>query len=174
MATLAQNWWLLVLRGAAAIVFGLLTLVWPGASLASLVLLFGAYSLLEGATSLGLAFMRAEGKLGTWLLHAVVGLGAALVTLGYPALTAVALYSIIAVWAIATGIVEIVMASQLRALIGSVGSVVFAGVVSILFGIALVAFPAAGILALVGVIAAYAIMSGIAWVSFGMRVYRLA
>jgi len=173
MATLARNWWLLVVRGVAAILFGILTVVWPGASLASLVLLFGIYSIVEGLTSLVLAFARAEGRTGTWVLHALVGVGAGVATFAYPALTAVALYAIIAGWAVATGIIEIAVASQLRGS-GRVGSIVFAGVVSILFGALLVALPAAGVVALVGVIAALAIMSGMAWVSFGMRLHRLA
>jgi uncharacterized membrane protein HdeD (DUF308 family) len=174
MPTLASNWWLLVLRGLAAIVFGVLTILWPGASLASLVLLFGVYALVEGATSLGLAFMHAEGRTGTWILHGLVGIGAGILTFTYPAISAIALYAIIAGWAIATGIVEIVMASDLRGIVGSVGSIIFAGIVSVLFGIVLVALPAAGVRALVGVIAAYAIISGIAWVTVGMRVHRLA
>jgi uncharacterized membrane protein HdeD (DUF308 family) len=173
MATLARNWWLLVVRGVAAILFGILTVLWPGASLASLVLLFGVYSLVEGFTSLVLAFMRAEGRTGVWVLHALVGVGAGIVTFAYPAITALALYAIIARWAVATGLVEIVVASQLRAAGGGVGSVLFAGVVSVLFGALLVALPAAGVVALVGVIAALAILSGTAWVSFGMRLHRL-
>jgi uncharacterized membrane protein HdeD (DUF308 family) len=174
MATLARNWWLLVLRGFAAIVFGVLAIAWPGASLASLVLLFGVYSLVEGGTSLGLAFMHAEGRTGTWVLHALIGVGAGILTFSYPALTAVALYGIIAGWAIATGVVEIFVALALRDVAANVGSIVFAGSLSILFGVALVVFPAAGVLTLVGIIAAFAILSGAAWVGFGVRLHRLA
>jgi len=170
MPTLVRNWWLLVLRGAAAIAFGLFTLVWPGTSLASLVLLFGAYSLVEGFTSLVLAFMRAEGRTGTWIVHAIVGMGAGILTFTYPGLTAVALYGIIAGWAIATGIVEIVVAAVLR----DAGAIVFAGIVSIFFGALLIALPAAGVLALVSLVAVLALMSGAAWVSFGMRLHRFA
>jgi uncharacterized membrane protein HdeD (DUF308 family) len=133
------------------------------------------YALVEGATSLGLAFARAEGRTGAWILHALVGIGAGILTFTYPALTAIALYTIIAGWAIATGIVELLVASDVHDLVGtSTGSIIFAGIVSILFGILLVALPAGGILALVGLIAAYAILSGIAWVAVGMRVHRLA
>jgi len=93
METLARNWWLLVFRGLAAIAFGVLTFMWPGASLASLVLLFGAYSMVEGFTSLMLAVTRAEGRTGVWILHAIVGIGAGLLTFSYPAITAIALYT---------------------------------------------------------------------------------
>ncbi len=174
MTTLARNWWLLVVRGVAAILFGILTLMWPGASLASLVLLFGIYSLVEGITSLALAFMNAEGRVGTWVLHGLVGIGAGILTFAYPGITSIALYAIIAGWAIATGIVEIFVASVLKDAGGRVGSIVFAGIVSILFGSLLVALPAAGVVALVSVIAAMALMSGIAWVSFGVRLHRFA
>jgi uncharacterized membrane protein HdeD (DUF308 family) len=174
MATLTRSWWLLVLRGVAAILFGILTVLWPGASLASLVLLFGVYALIEGLTSFVLALMRAEGRTGTWVLHALVGIGAGVATFVYPGLTAMALYTIIAGWAIATGIVEISVAFELRDVGAKVGAIVFAGVVSILFGAILVALPAAGVVALVGVIAALAILSGISWVAFGVRLHRLA
>ena len=174
MVTLAKNWWLLVLRGVAAIAFGVLTIIWPGASLASLVLLFGAYSIVEGFTSLSLAFMKAEGRTGTWVIHAVVGVGAGVLTFVYPGITAIALYAIIAGWAIATGVVEMVVAARLRGLGGRVGAVVFAGIVSVLFGVLLIALPAAGVLALVSVIATLAVLSGIAWVTFGVQLHRFA
>jgi uncharacterized membrane protein HdeD (DUF308 family) len=173
MATLARNWWLLVLRGIAAVLFGVLALLWPGATLASLVLLFGIYSLVEGVTSLVLAFMRAEGRTGTWVLHALVGIGAGILTFVYPGITAIALYAIIAGWAIATGIVEIFVASELRDAGGDVGTVVFAGILSILFGTLLIALPAVGVMALVGTIAAFAFLSGIAWVTFGVRLHSV-
>ena len=127
MATLARNWWLLVLRGIAAILFGVFALLWPGATLASLVVLFGLYSLVEGGTSLVLAFMKAEGRTGTWILHALVGIGAGILTFAYPGITAITLYAIIAGWAIAKGIVEILVASDLRHAGGDVGTIVFAG-----------------------------------------------
>jgi uncharacterized membrane protein HdeD (DUF308 family) len=174
MEILARNWWLLVLRGVAAIAFGVLMIVWPGASIASLVLLFGAYAIVEGLTSLGLAFMKAEGRVGTWIVHAVVGVVAGVLTLAHPAITAIALYAIIAGWAMATGIVELFVAVALRGLGGRVGVVVFAGIASILFGILLVALPAVGVLALVSVIATMAVVSGIAWVAFGVQLHRLA
>jgi uncharacterized membrane protein HdeD (DUF308 family) len=174
MAVLTRNWWLLVVRGLAAIAFGVLTVAWPGASLAALVALFGIYCLVEGFTSLALAFMQAEGRTGTWILHAIVGIGAGVLTLTYPGMTSLVLYSIIAGWAIATGIVEIWVASELRGAASGVGTIIFAGVVSILFGALLVALPAAGVVALVSLIAALAIMSGIAWVMVGVRLHRLA
>jgi uncharacterized membrane protein HdeD (DUF308 family) len=174
METLARNWWLLVVRGVAAIAFGVLMVVWPGASLAALVVLFGVYAIVEGFTSLGLAFMKAEGRTGIWIVHAIVGVAAGVLTFIYPGITAIALYAIIASWAIVTGIVEISVASSLRSLGGHVGAVVFAGVVSILFGILLLALPAAGVVALVSLIAAMAVMSGIAWVTFGVQLHRVA
>jgi len=95
-------------------------------------------------------------------------------TFVYPGITAIALYAIIAGWAIATGIVEIFVASALRGAGGGVGSIVFAGIVSILFGILLIALPAAGVVALVSLIAAMAVMSGAAWVTFGVQLHRVA
>src|SRR5678815_2901282 len=132
--SLAKNWWLLVVRGVAAIAFGVLTLIWPGKALATLVLLFGLYALIEGVTSAVLAVMRAENQTGTWVLHAIIGIGAGLITFVYPHLTAIGLYAIIAGWAVATGVIEIMFASQMKGVLDRVGLIVFSGVVSILFG----------------------------------------
>jgi uncharacterized membrane protein HdeD (DUF308 family) len=173
MESLARNWWLLIVRGVAAVAFGVLTLIWPGKALATLVLLFGLYALIEGVTSAVLAIMRAENQTGTWVLHAIVGIGAGIITFVYPHLTAIGLYAVIAGWAVATGVIEIMFASQMKNVLDRVGWIAFSGVASILFGVLLILFPATGVTALVVLIAAYAISSGIAWLVAGARLRRL-
>jgi len=113
---LAQNWWALALRGAFAILFGLLSIIWPGLSLAVLVLLFGAYALVDGIFALIAAVRRAEAHM-RWAPLAwegAFGIAAGVLTFVWPGMTALLLLYIIAVWAVLTGIFRIAAAIRLR------------------------------------------------------------
>lgn len=100
---LAQNWWLFLLRGLCAIVFGVLAFVWPGATLLTLVLLYGGFALVDGVASIVTA-IKGGSLTSRWWLAIIGGLGivAGILTLYWPGLTALALLLFIAVWAIAT------------------------------------------------------------------------
>ena len=102
---LAQNWWLVLLRGVCAVIFGLLTFVLPGVTLATLILLYGAFVLVDGVTSL-IAAIRGGAPAPRWWLAIVglLGIAAGLLTFFYPGLTALVLLYFIAFWAIATGV----------------------------------------------------------------------
>src|SRR6516165_7140349 len=104
--TLAQNWWALALRGLAAVVFGLLTFFLPGITLVTLVLLFGAYALVDGVFNVIAAF-RSASHHWALLIEGLIGILAGIVTFAWPAMTAIALLYLIAFWAILTGIFEI-------------------------------------------------------------------
>src|SRR5260370_36552347 len=97
---LATNWWSLVIRGIAGIAFGILTFVWPGITLVALVLLFGAYSLIDGVMSLIGAVRAAEAheRWGVLVLEGLVGIAAAAITVLWPAVTAMALLCVVSVW----------------------------------------------------------------------------
>src|SRR6267154_1988250 len=114
--TLAHNWWLLAWRGLVAMIFGLLAFVWPGITLLSLVLLFGAFALMNGVLSLAIAIKAPKGypRFGSLVLGGILGIIAGTVTFFWPGLTAIGLLVVIAAWAIATGIMEIVAAIKLR------------------------------------------------------------
>src|SRR5215813_112760 len=116
LETLKRGWWLLVLRGACAALFGILAFVWPAAAGQVLVLLFGAYALVNGAFTLGLAFRAPSGipgKGSLWVLG-LLGVAAGVVTFLYPGITALSLLTVIAFWAVFTGILEIATAIKLR------------------------------------------------------------
>jgi uncharacterized membrane protein HdeD (DUF308 family) len=109
-----RNWWVLVLRGTCAIVFGVFALAWPGVTVGALLLL-GAYAFADGVLAVVAALSgRASTPWGVLLLEGLVGLGAAAAALLFPGVTAIVLLYLIAFWAILTGIVEIAAAIQLR------------------------------------------------------------
>ena len=162
ISILSRSWWLLLLRGLAAIVFGVLTWFQPGISLAALVLLFAAYSMSDGILGVWTAIIGRKDHEDWWvlLLEGLLGIGVGVLTFLVPGITALALLFYIAIWAIATGVLEIVAAIRLRMDIKGEWALILAGLASVLFGVLLVAQPAAGALALLWLIASYAIVFG--------------
>ena len=140
---LAGCWWLLLLRGVAAILFGVLAFIWPDLTLVTLVLLYGAYALVDGVLSLWAAFQGGPKPVPTWwlIVAGIAGIAAGLVTFAWPGLTAVLLVMFIGVWAIVHGIVEIVGAIQLRKEIQNEWMLILSGVVSVLFGVIVLVAP---------------------------------
>jgi uncharacterized membrane protein HdeD (DUF308 family) len=162
-AILHRTWWVLLLRGLAAIAFGLFTWSRPGISLATLVLLFGAYTLADGILGVWTAISGRSEHESWWLmlLGGLVGIGVGLLTFSAPGLTAVVLLFYIAIWAISTGVLGIVAAIRLRKEIQGEWLLVLGGLASVLFGALLVARPGAGALAVMGLIAGYAVVFGV-------------
>jgi len=160
---LSRNWWLLVLRGIAALVFGILTFLMPRISIASLVLLFGAYSMADGILCLWTALAGPREHESWWLLllGGFVGIGIGILTFIAPGLTALALLIYIAAWAIATGVLQIVAAIRLRLEVPGEWALILAGLASIVFGVIIMARPAAGALAVVWLIGSYACVFGV-------------
>jgi len=165
------NWWALVIRGLAAIFFGILAFVWPGITVAALILVFGAYAIVDGIFAL-IAGVRAPKSLKRWwllLIEGVVGVAAGVVAFAMPGITALLLLFIIACWAILTGVIEIVAAIQLRREVTGEWLMVISGVASIIFGGLLLYDPGAGALALVWIIGAYAIFFGVLLMALGFK-----
>jgi len=162
-SVLSRSWWLLVLRGFAALIFGILTWVVPGISLASLVLLFGAYSMADGIFCIWTALAGPRRHESWWLLllGGLVGIGVGILSFVAPGLTALALLIYIAVWAIATGVLEIAAAIRLRTEIEGEWALALAGIASVLFGVLIMTRPGAGALALLWLIGSYAIFFGV-------------
>jgi uncharacterized membrane protein HdeD (DUF308 family) len=172
---LAKSWWLMLLRGIVAIVFGVLAFVWPGVTLFTLVLFYGAYALVDGAFAIGEA-VAGPGTAGPRWWMAVVGLvgvAAGLLTFLWPGITAIVLLYFIAGWAIATGVFEIVGAIRLRKEIDNEWLLILSGVLSVLFGAILIMRPGAGALALIWVIGTYAILAGIIYITLAFKLHRL-
>jgi uncharacterized membrane protein HdeD (DUF308 family) len=168
---LAENWWALVIRGVIGIVIGILTFLWPAITLQALVLLFGAYALLDGVFSLVGAWYasRANERWGVLILEGIFGIAAAVVTVLSPALTALALVLIIAGWSIATGALEIAAAIRLRRHIEGEWLLALGGIASIIFGALIIIAPLAGALVIALWVGAYAFVSGVLLIALGIR-----
>lgn len=160
--SLAKNWWLLLLRGLVSIAFGVLAIAWPGITILSLIILYGAFALVDGLFAV-FAAIFGGGVASRWWLAVVgiVGVLAGLVAFAWPGLTAVALLMLIAAWAIVSGIFEIVGAIRLRKEIDNEWMLILHGVISVLFGVFVWLQPGEGALAIIWVIGAYAIIAGI-------------
>jgi len=170
-AILSRNWWALLLRGLVAIAFGVLTWTQPAISLAALVLLFGVYALVDGVLGVWTAISGRKDHEDWWvlLLWGLLGIGVGIMTLMAPGVTAFALLFYIAAWAVATGVLEIVAAVRLRKVIKGEWWLVLGGLASIIFGVLLMAHPGAGALAVLWLIAAYAIIFGVLLVILAFR-----
>ena len=160
---LKLNWWLLALRGLVAVLFGVLAFMWPGATLITLVWLFGAFALVNGILSLVLAAKTPKGypKVGSLIFGGLLGILAGLLAFVMPGITALGLLILIAAWAIVTGLMELVAAVRLRKIINNEWLLVLAGIASVVFGVILLFQPAAGALALIWLIGAWAFVFGI-------------
>ena len=169
---LARSWWMLALEGLVALLFGVLALLWPGLTLLWLVALFAAYAVLSGAAAIyGAAKNRTHDK-GWWLflLFGLVSVAAGILAFFYPAITALALVLLMGANALITGVLEIAVAIRLRKSVTNEWLMVLAGVVSVAFGIFVLAFPGAGALALVWLSSLYAVVSGVLLLSLAFRV----
>jgi uncharacterized membrane protein HdeD (DUF308 family) len=166
---LARSWWSLAIRGLVAILLGISTFLWPSITVVTFVLLFGAYALIDGVVNLIGAWRAAEAheRWAPFLIEGIVGIIAAVVTILYPAVTALVLVYIVAAWALVTGVFEIIAAIRLRKYITGEWLLALTGVASIIFGVMLVAFPVAATLV-------FALWFGIYCLIFGALMIGLA
>jgi uncharacterized membrane protein HdeD (DUF308 family) len=173
---LARYWWVVLIRGLAAIAFGVVAFVSPGITLASLILLFGFFVLVDGVFSLLAAWQGRKVDEDWWLgvLRGVLGILLGALTFRNPGLTALVLVLYIAAWALAGGILEIATAIRLRDQIEGEWLLALAGVASIAFAGLVLWAPGAGALAMLWWIAAWAIVTGVLLVaeSFLLRGLR--
>jgi uncharacterized membrane protein HdeD (DUF308 family) len=169
--TLARNWWALALRGAAAIIFGIIALFWPPAAVAALVAVFGAYALVDGIFNL-VAAVRAgrEGqRWGVLVFEGIVSVLVGVLTLFYPGVTALALVLFVGAWSLVTGVAEIVAAIKLRRFIEGEWLLALSGILSVAFGILLFISPMIGAIAIAIWIGAYAVVFGALLVGLALR-----
>ncbi len=169
---LARNWWVVLIRGIAAILFGIAALVWPALTLAVLVLLFGAYALVDGIFAIIAGFI-ARKEQERWWMMILVGLSGIIVgvlTFLWPGITGLVLLYMIAAWAVVSGIFEIAAAVRLRREIEGEWLLILAGAATVLFGILLILFPGAGALTVAWLIGIYAIVVGVLLVILAFRI----
>jgi len=169
--SLSQNWWLEVLRGMLAILFGVLAFVWPQITWLTLIVMFGVYAIVDGIVAIVSGFSRTRESSRWWvfLVEGLIGIGAGIVALVWPGVTSLVLIYMIASWALITGILEIAAAIRLRNEISNEWMLGLGGLVSIGLGVLLFFQPAAGGLAIIWTIAAYALIFGVLLVILGFR-----
>ena len=167
MEELARTWWVYLIRGVCAILFGLLAIIWPGITLFALVAFFGAYAIVNGVFEL---FSSGRGGSRGWMIFSGVGsILVGLVVLFWPGITALILLLLIASWAVVVGILEIVAAIMLRRVVEGEWMFIVSGVLAVLFGILLFVWPATGALAIAWLIGAMAIVYGISLLALAFR-----
>jgi uncharacterized membrane protein HdeD (DUF308 family) len=175
LQSLAQSWWLYALRGVAAIIFGVLAFASPGTTLLALVLVFAFYAIADGVLAIIVAFQMKE-AVNRWvvLLEGLAGIVVGVVALAYPLLTAEVLVLLIAFWAVFTGVMEIIAAIRLRREIDNEWALILTGILSVILGVILVAFPTWGALGLIWTIGFYAVFFGVLMVYLAFKVRGLA
>jgi len=173
---MTRYWWALLVRGLAAVIFSVLAFVLPGLTLQILVLMFGAYMLVDGAFRVVAAVggRRSSIHWGLLLLHGLLGLALGIFTWVAPGVTVVALLAYIAAWAMMTGVLEIAAAVRLRDEIRGELWLGLSGLLSIAFGVLLLLYPAAGALTMVWMLGGYAMGFGVSMVVLGVRLRRMA
>jgi uncharacterized membrane protein HdeD (DUF308 family) len=160
-ALLARNWWAVALRGVFAILFGLIALFMTGPTILSLVLLFSAYMLVDGIFAI-VAAVRAARRSERWgllVLEGIADIATGVIAFAWPGLTVLAFLLLMAAWSLVTGILMVVAAFKLDRAYGR-GWLIFSGIVSVLFGIALAIAPILGAVVLTWWLGAYAIVFG--------------
>jgi uncharacterized membrane protein HdeD (DUF308 family) len=163
---LTQKWWAVALRGVLAIVFGIVALVFPGITLGSLAMVFGAYAFVSGVLTIVAAFGHRGREASWYVVEGTIGIAVGLATFFFPGMAAQALVILIGLWAILMGIFEVIAGFELP--ISWSWLLAFAGVLSIGFGIVVIAYPGSGALAIAWIIGIYALMFGGSLLAFGI------
>jgi uncharacterized membrane protein HdeD (DUF308 family) len=175
MMNLTRNWWLLVVRGLLAILFGLIALFWPGLTWLILIVMFGGYAIMDGVFAMlsGVVSSSYSPRWWVFLLEGVVSVAAGVIAWMRPGLASFVLIIVIAVWAILTGVLEIAAAIRLRREIKNEWMLALGGFVSIVLGVLMFFQPATGGLVITLMIGAYALMFGMLLVMLGFRLRKL-
>jgi uncharacterized membrane protein HdeD (DUF308 family) len=173
---LTRRWWAVALRGVLAVAFGVIAWIWPDITLHALVLLFGFYALVDGLLALAALLMGGSlvrERRGWLIVEGIAGIAAGVIAFVWPGITALVLLYLIALWAIATGILEIAVAIWLRRELRGEWLLALAGVVSVLFGVFLIVRPSEGAVAVVWAIGVFAIVFGVTLIGLGLRLRRI-
>jgi uncharacterized membrane protein HdeD (DUF308 family) len=168
-------WWLVLIRGILAILFGLFALFAPGTALLALVLVFGAYAIIDGITAIiaGIRHRKDESHWGWQVFQGVVSLIAGIIAFVWPGVTVLAILFVIAFWSIIGGVAQIVESFTMRKRgLSSWGWTLAGGIVSVLFGIVLLAWPGAGLITLLWLVGVFALVFGVIFVVWALRLRK--
>jgi uncharacterized membrane protein HdeD (DUF308 family) len=175
MAILQQNWWTLALRGFIAILFAVGAFVWPLATALAFVILLAAFAFVEGIFAFIGAF--SWGLTGSQRLLLIVlgllGLAVGVAAVMYPGITATVIVALVAWWAIVSGVIQFVVAIEVRKVVENDWLLIVGALLSILFGVLLLWRPAAGVITLSWLFGFYALFYGIVMLGLGLRVRKL-
>ncbi|WP_294930921.1 HdeD family acid-resistance protein [uncultured Paracoccus sp.] len=174
-STFRRFWWVLLVRGIAAVLFGVAALFWPGLTALVLLIAFGAFAVVDGVFAIVTAFQRKSHDEGwwTWLFDGVLSLAIGMMALFWPAATALALVIWIAVWAVIAGILRVIAAIRLRHEIEGEWALALSGLLLVIWGALLALVPAAGILGLAWIFGVFALAVGVVMVVLAFRVKGL-
>lgn len=166
-----RHWWAVGLRGVIAILFGLMALFWSHLTLGVLVIFFGAFTLVGGVFAIVVALgdRGVHERWGVLLAEGAVGIAIGLVTFFWPLITALILLYLIAIWAVATGVLEIVVAVWMHRATGNEWMLLLGGIASLLFGVLLAVLPGVGLLALTWLIGIYTLIFGVMLLFLGFQ-----
>jgi len=173
---LAHIWKVTALRGALAIAFAVVILIWPSIGLATLIALFGAFALVSGISTIAgaLSVPIARGQRAWLVFEGLLGIAVGIAVFVWPDLSALGLLYAIAAWAIALGVLEIALAFDLPLSSGRSLLLALSGVLSVVFGVIMFAHPGAGAVALLALIAAFALVTGAMQIAFALELRRAA
>lgn len=172
---ITNDWWLFVLEGFLAIAFGVATWVWPGLTVGTFVILYGAFAFATGIMSLAAAGSARRMGESPWgfVFRGLLGIGASVLVVVWPDISALALLYVIAFWAIATGIFQIAASIELRKLIDNEWFLALSGIASVAFGVLAIVFPGDGAVAIAWTIGIYAVAFGSLLIGLGIRLHSL-
>lgn len=176
LPALARHWWVFLVRGLVAIAFGLVAFFYPVATLLTFILFYAVFSIVDGVFAVVSAVRGQEGMGARWWLAliGVLSVAAGLAAYFWPGLTALALLTLIGIWALVYGVVEIIGAIRLRKEIDNEWLLLVHGILAALFGLIVLVRPGAGALALIWLIASFALASGVVLIILSLRLKGLA
>ncbi len=173
LSRIRGEWWLVALRGLVAVIFGVIALTRPSDTAAAVVILVALFVLVDGVLSLVAAIRASRPNWAFPMFEGILGVVIGILALVMPRITAMVFAVLIGIWALVTGIIELVMASRLRGQFGSNWLLGVAGGLSVIFGIAFIVAPSAGVVALTVIVGIYALLFGIAMIVYGFRLRRV-
>ena len=168
--TMSEHWWVVLLRGRLAILFGVLAFAWPGLTAVILVTIWGVYALFDGIVGI---IAGIKGKWTSLVVLGLLGIAAGIVALLWPGLTAISLLWVLAIWIIVAGSMQIGAAIRLRKEVQGEWMWILSGILMVLLGIVFFLRPGAGILSVTWLLATLAIVWGILLVMLSFRLKGL-
>jgi uncharacterized membrane protein HdeD (DUF308 family) len=170
---LAQNWWVIALRGVLALIFGVIAILLPGATIAGLVLVFAAYMLVDGVFAIisGARAARRHERWGLLIFEGIIDLLAAGIALAWPLITVISIIYLIGAWAIVSGAMMFAAAFRLRLEHGR-WWLAFSGLVSVIWGFLLLVWPIVGAIVLAWWMGVYALVFGVSLLVLAFRLRR--